>query len=149
MPPGVIGLRALLHAGLLLQAGERPLPGGYGVALLQTLLALGAVCVLAWVVLRWSAKAGFGIGRGQHLEIVKRMLLLGVGEGAAPNLLTEVDPSELPQGQPAKASFLEVLRRSPAASASGTPRSASTAATEASQGGEDVATDADEEKGAA
>lgn len=166
MPPGVIGLRALLHAGLLLQAGERPLPGGYGVALLQTLLALGAVCVLAWVVLRWSAKAGFGIGRGQHLEIVermaldarrsvvvvrvgKRMLLLGVGEGAAPNLLTEVDPSELPQGQPAKASFLEVLRRSPAASASGTPRSASPAAAEASQGGEDVATDANEEKGAA
>lgn len=114
------------HA-LLLQA-ERPLPGGYGVALVQSLLALVAVCVLAWVVLRVGAKAGLGIGRGEHLEVVermaldarrsvvvvrvgKRMLLLGVGEGAAPQLLTELDPRELPSSPRAKVSFLEVLRR--------------------------------------
>lgn len=114
------------HA-LLLQA-ERPLPGGYGVALVQSLLALVAVCVLAWVVLRMGAKAGLGIGRGEHLEVVermaldarrsvvvvrvgKRMLLLGVGEGAAPQLLTELDPRELPASPRANVSFLEVLRR--------------------------------------
>jgi len=39
---------------MLLQATDAAaeLPGGYGLALLQALLALGAVCVLAWSVLR-------------------------------------------------------------------------------------------------
>jgi flagellar biosynthetic protein FliO len=115
-------------AGWLLLQAERPLPGGYGVALLQSLLALVAVCILAWVVLRWSAKAGLGLGgRGEHLEVVerlaldhrrsvvvvrvgKRLMLLGVGENAAPTLLAELEPSELPRGE-AKVSFLEVLRR--------------------------------------
>jgi len=94
----------------------------------QSLLALVAVCVLAWVVLRWSARAGLGIGRGEHLEVVermaldarrsivvvrvgKRLLLLGVGEQAAPSLLTELDPDELPRREAPKVSFLEVLRK--------------------------------------
>ena len=35
--------------GILLQVGERAeLPGGYGMALFQTLVALAAVSVLAW-----------------------------------------------------------------------------------------------------
>ncbi len=117
---------------LLLQApvlqASAPLPGGYGVALVQSLLALVAVCILAWVVLRWSAKAGLGIGRGEHLEVVermaldarrsvvvvrvgKRMLLLGVGEHAAPSLIVELDPNELPRSEAPRVSFLEVLRR--------------------------------------
>lgn len=96
--------------------------------MVQSLLALVAVCILAWVVLRWSAKAGLGIGRGEHLEVIermaldarrsvvvvrvgKRMLLLGVGEQAAPSLITELDPAELPRQQTAKVSFLDVLRK--------------------------------------
>jgi flagellar biosynthetic protein FliO len=111
---------------LLLQAA-RSLPGGYGVALLQSLLALAAVCILAWVVLRWSAKAGLGGAGGRHLEVLerlaldhrrglvlvragKRVLVLGVGEGAAPTLLTELDPGDVPVDRAAKVSFLEVLK---------------------------------------
>ncbi len=116
---------------LLQDVPASTLPGGYGIALLQTLLALGAVCVLAWVVLRWAARRGVGVGpsRGRirvieripldprrALYLVKvgdRILLVGAGEGGAPALLTEVDPSELP---PAKApsrgkGFADVLRR--------------------------------------
>ncbi|MFW5921060.1 MAG: hypothetical protein ACOCUS_04415, partial [Polyangiales bacterium] len=52
------------------------LPGGYGAALLQTLLALAAVCVLAWVVLRWSAKRGFGMGpSGGRVRVLERVPL--------------------------------------------------------------------------
>ena len=118
----------LLLQAPVLQAAARPLPGGYGVALVQSLLALVAVCILAWVVLRWSAKAGLGVGRGEHLEVVermaldarrsvvvvrvgKRLLLLGVGEQAAPSLIAELDPEELPRRESPKLSFLEVLRK--------------------------------------
>lgn len=111
---------------LLLQA-SRSLPGGYGAALLQSLLALAAVCILAWVVLRWSAKAGLGTG-GRHLEVLERLaldhrrglvlvragervLLLGVGEGAAPTLVAELDPKDVPRDPAAKVSFLDVLRK--------------------------------------
>lgn len=91
------------------------LPGGYGVALLQAVLALGAVCLLAWVVLRWLGKRGFGTGargtgrirvvertpldahRALYLvEVGDRVWLVGAGEGASPSLLAELDPSELP-----------------------------------------------------
>lgn len=118
----------LLLQAPVLQATARPLPGGYGVALVQSLLALVAVCILAWVVLRWSAKAGLGTGRGEHLEVLermaldarrsvvvvrvgKRMLLLGVGEHAAPSLITELDPEELPRRAAPQISFLDVLRK--------------------------------------
>jgi flagellar biosynthetic protein FliO len=115
----------------LLQASHA-VPGGYGAALLQTLFALAGVCVLAWVVLRWGAQRGFGTGRlGGNLRVVERIpldprralyvvkagervLLLGVGDGAAPVLLTELDPSLLaaqPAAPAAGASFREVLAR--------------------------------------
>lgn len=110
---------------LVLQAA-RSVPGGYGAALLQSLLALAAVSILAWVVLRWSARAGLGRG-GKHLEVLERLaldhrrglvlvragrrtLLLGVGEGAAPRLVAELDAGELPDLPAAKPSFLEILR---------------------------------------
>lgn len=98
--------------GILLQAGE--LPGGYGVALVQTLIALAAVCVLAWVVLKWSAKRGFGvIGQGKRVRVLERVpldarrslylvevgdkvLLVGAGDGASPTVLSEIDPETLP-----------------------------------------------------
>jgi flagellar protein FliO/FliZ len=51
-------------------------PTGYGLYLLQTLLALGAVCVIAYVVLRWGAKRLYGVGRqGQRLRLVERLPL--------------------------------------------------------------------------
>ncbi|MCA9607162.1 MAG: flagellar biosynthetic protein FliO [Myxococcales bacterium] len=89
------------------------LPSGYGVSLLQTLLALAAVCILAWVVLRWTAKRGLGLGGGRRVKVLERVpldgrralylvevggrvLLLGAGEGASPALLAELDPDDLP-----------------------------------------------------
>lgn len=78
---------------------------GYGWALLQTLLALIAVSVLAWVVLRWAARRGLGANAGRirildrrklnpqselHLvEVEGRALLVGTGESSAPALLAE------------------------------------------------------------
>lgn len=52
------------------------LPSGYGMLLLQTLLALGAVCLLAYVVLRYGVKRLYGLGKpGQLLNIVERLPL--------------------------------------------------------------------------
>jgi flagellar biosynthetic protein FliO len=98
----------------LLQAADAggSLPGGYAAALLETLLALAAVCILAWVVLKWGARRGLGRaarGRVRVLERVPldpkrsvylvrvgdRMLLLGAGDGAAPTVLAELDPDEV------------------------------------------------------
>lgn len=117
---------------VFLQATD--LPGGYGIALLQTVLALAAVCVLAWVVLRWSAKRGIGGGRRvkvlervpldarRSLYLVKigdRVLLLGGGDGAAPSLLAELTEGDLPELEDAPATFgavLGKLRNKPSAS---------------------------------
>ncbi len=103
------------------------MPGGYGIALLQTLLALGAVCILAWVVLRWSARRGLGVGRGRVrvlervpldgrrslylIEVGARVLLVGAGEGGAPALLAELDPSELPPPAERAAGFGDLVAR--------------------------------------
>jgi flagellar biosynthetic protein FliO len=105
-------------------------PGGYGVALLQTLLALAAVCILAWVVLRWGARRGFGVGLGGGrvrvlervaldprraiylVQVADKVLLIGAGDGAAPAVLAELDPSELPPEPERSAStFRDVLAR--------------------------------------
>jgi flagellar protein FliO/FliZ len=115
----------------LLQASQA-VPGGYGTALLETLFALAGVCVLAWVVLRWGAQRGFGTGGvGGRVRVIERIpldprrslfvvkagervLLLGVGDGAAPTLLTELDASMLPVTPAATAagmSFQEVFAR--------------------------------------
>jgi flagellar biosynthetic protein FliO len=114
---------------LLLQASTsaaRELPGGYGASLLQSLLALAAVCILAWVVLRWSAQRGLGTGAGQRVQVIERVpldarrwvylvkigervLVLGAGDGASPTLLTELAAKDLPDA-PRTRSFLEVLR---------------------------------------
>lgn len=115
---------------LLQTTQDVDLPGGYGVALLQTLLALAAVCVLAWVVLRWGARRGLGLGasRGRvrviervaldprrALYLVKvgdKVLLIGAGDGAAPAVLSEIDPNELPDDpEPAQVKFADVLER--------------------------------------
>lgn len=113
----------------LLQAGD--LPGGYGLALVQAAIALVAVIVLAWVVLRWASRLGLGAQRpGGRLEVLERLpldarrsivlvrlgdraLLIGVGDGNAPRLLLETPLAELPElGQPARSSsFAEALRK--------------------------------------
>lgn len=114
---------------ILLQASDA-LPGGYGVALLQTLLALAAVCILAWVVLRWAAQKGLGIGAtGKHVKVLERValdarrtlwvveiggkvLLIGAGDGASPTTLAEMPADALPRDAGARAAtFAEVLRR--------------------------------------
>lgn len=84
------------------------LPGGYGMALIQTLFALLAVCVLAWVVLRALAQRGFvGRTKGGRIQVLERthldakrtlwlvevgekVWLMGAGDTGAPVLLGEV-----------------------------------------------------------
>ena len=87
------------------------LPGGYGAVLLEALISLGAVCLLAWVLLRWASRLRIH-GRGGTLQVLERVpldarrslvlvrvgesvLLLGLGEGAAPRLLIELSPDVL------------------------------------------------------
>ncbi len=115
---------------LLQTAQDADLPGGYGVALLQTLLALLAVCVLAWVVLRWGVRRGVGLGLGRGrvrvlervaldprralylVRVADKVLLIGAGDGAAPAVLAEVDPAELPpEPETPRPRFAHVLRR--------------------------------------
>jgi len=114
----------------LLQGGTGALPHGYGWALLQTLLALGAVCALAWVLLKWGASRGFGGasagGRVKVLERValdprrslylvqvgERVLLLGAGDGAAPSLLTEMPADSVAAlATPTPRGFADVLAK--------------------------------------
>ena len=108
-----------------------PLPGGYGVVLLQTMLALFGVSVLAWVVLRWGARRGWssslGGGRLRIIErmaldhrrslylvsVGKRVLLIGTGDHGAPATLAELDPEAIPLSskEPRTGSFAEILSR--------------------------------------
>ena len=108
--------------------GSGDIPGGYGWYLLQTLLALGAVCLLAWIVLRWGVRRLYGGTAGGRVRVLERVpldarrtlylvevgekvLLLGAGEGRL-TTLAEIDPKTLPAAPEArKASFLDVLRR--------------------------------------
>jgi len=87
--------------------------GGYLAQMLQALFALAGVCALAWGVLRLLARRGIGLNapRGpsgvrvierialdarRTLFVVRageRTLLLGTGDGGAPQLITELSPS--------------------------------------------------------
>ncbi|MEM9195682.1 MAG: flagellar biosynthetic protein FliO [Myxococcota bacterium] len=105
--------------------------GGYGASLVQALLALLAVSILAFVVLRWAQKRGAGLGgfSGRRVEVLERVilergrslylirigekvLLLGAGEGAAPQVLAELSPDELPElPDESGHGFSDLLRR--------------------------------------
>jgi flagellar protein FliO/FliZ len=95
-------------------------PTGYGLYLIQTVLALGAVCLLGYVVLRYGAKRLYGAGPrpGRVLTLVERLpldprrsvylvdvagrrVLLGTSDQGGVTFLTEVDPSPdpLPAGE--------------------------------------------------
>jgi flagellar protein FliO/FliZ len=90
------------------------IPGttGFGAALLQSALALAAVCALAWWALRWGARRGVlpaGNGRvavieraaldpGRAVYVVRvgeRVLVVGASEQSL-SLLAELRPEELP-----------------------------------------------------
>ena len=89
--------------------GEGALPTVYGLYLLQTLLALGAVCILAVVVLRLLSRRLHGGRRGgRHLRVIEhlpldqrrtlylveaagRSLLLGATDGGGVRLIAELD----------------------------------------------------------
>ena len=89
-------------------------PGGYGLALLQMLVALAAVCFLIWFVLRFMATRGIGRypSHSQNLQVIerlnidaqhslvvtkvgKRILVLGIADGASPALICELDDAEV------------------------------------------------------
>lgn len=106
---------------------------GLGPSLGLSLLSLGLVCVLAWVVLRLLARRGVGRGRQMIevrarcpldakrslyvVEVAGRCFLIGAGDGS-PSLLAELDRASLledaagaPSKVPGGASFAEVLGR--------------------------------------
>jgi flagellar protein FliO/FliZ len=114
MTPGVMG-----------EVGQVPGVGWSSLAL--SFLSLGAVCVVAWAVLR--VLAGKGVGRASGairvvarcpleprrslyvVEVAGRSFLVGVGEGPM-TMLAEVDANALPrEGAPAPPRFAEVLAR--------------------------------------
>ena len=93
--------------------------GGYGLALLQAVLALAAVSALAWVVLRWAAKRGLGAPRDGAIELLERRpldtrssvsllrvgerrFLVGHGDGGAPRTLGQWSEAAPPTGDGAR-----------------------------------------------
>jgi len=115
--------------GSLLAPGPE-LPG-YGAMLLRVILALAGVCLLAYVVLRFLSRRGYGgaspdgllrLVARLHLEprravyVVEaagRYFLVGTGESGAPTTLAELDAEavqKLTAAPPKAVSFLEVLR---------------------------------------
>jgi flagellar biosynthetic protein FliO len=93
----------------MLAAEIAPVATGYGAYLLQTTLALLAVCALAALTLRLMRRRG--IGRARGLRVVSRLsleprrsvyvieaagkcLLVGVGDGPMA-VLAELDPAEV------------------------------------------------------
>jgi flagellar biosynthetic protein FliO len=111
------------------QAAELP---GVGASLATSLVSLGVVCLLAWLLLRWLAKRGGGFAGGGAgpirvlarcpleprrslylVEVAGRGFLVGVGEGGAMTTLGEVDVTKLPAARPADAQgtrpFADVL----------------------------------------
>jgi flagellar biogenesis protein FliO len=113
---------------LLSLAADAPIePPDYGASLLQTLVALAAVCALAYVAVR------FGLGRlyrtassGRRMRVVERLpldgrralllvevdertYLVGSGEGAPPALLAELAGARGAEPPAERRSFREVL----------------------------------------
>lgn len=100
---------------------------GFGAALAQSLLALVAVCVLAWWALRWGARRGVlptrgrvavldraTLDPGRAVYVVRvgvRTLVLGGSEGSL-TLLAELREGELPEPtSPAPEGFSERVAR--------------------------------------
>jgi flagellar protein FliO/FliZ len=106
------------------EVGQVPGVGWSSLAL--SFLSLGAVCVVAWAVLR--VLAGKGVGRASGairvvarcgleprrslyvVEVAGRCFLVGVGEGPMA-MLAEVDASALPREPAPQPPFADVLAR--------------------------------------
>jgi flagellar protein FliO/FliZ len=121
----VVSMLALAQAQTVPEA-----PSGYGWLLLRGLLALAAVCLLAYVVLRFLSRRVYGTAAGGGLmrvvarlpleprrslylvEVAGRYLLVGLGENGAPTTLAEIDAATVKAGaaETPHPSFLEVLR---------------------------------------
>jgi flagellar protein FliO/FliZ len=100
-------------------------------AFVQSLLALAGLCVLAWLVLSFLRKQGFGAGPrvGGRIEVLERLpldarrsvalvrigervFLLGIGDGGPPGLLAELGDEELPPAREAQTkTFADVLAK--------------------------------------
>jgi len=103
----------------------------YGWFLLETLLALVAVCALAWFLLRWLSRRAYGLGGRGPIRVLARQaleprrtlyvveaggktLLIGAGEGPLATL-AELDGREVRAALAREAAdgprgFLAVLR---------------------------------------
>ncbi len=100
-----------------MQAAEPAFPS-FGASLGVSFLWLGAVCLLAFVVLRWLARRSGGpAGQGVRvlsrtaleprrslyvIEVAERCFLVGVGEGPMA-MLAELDPAKCQASGPADA----------------------------------------------
>ena len=112
-----------------------PIPsGGFGWLLLQMILALVAICALAYAVLRWGVRRfqTGPLGRARGMRVVSRLgleprrslyvvaigprhFVVGVGEGGV-SLLTELDADtaaelDSPPPERTKTSFKDLLSR--------------------------------------
>jgi len=68
--------------------------------------------VQARAALRRSSPAPIKSTRSLYLvEIGERVLLIGAGEGGAPSLLAELDPSELPPAPERPLGMLELMQK--------------------------------------
>ena len=127
-------MTGLLLATLAEASQPAPLPdagGGYGLFLLQTLLILTAVCVLAWLVLRFGVKRLYASTSATGpLRVVARLpleprrtvyiveaagktLLVGASEAGPLTVLAELDERAVAAAvaaQPRPRSFLEILQ---------------------------------------
>jgi flagellar biogenesis protein FliO len=111
-----------------------PATGGYGVFLFETLLILVAVCVVAWLVLRFGVKRLYpgaaGATAAGPLRVLARLpleprrtlyiveaagktLLVGAGESGPLAVLAELDEQAVAAAlaaAPRQKSFLEILQ---------------------------------------
>jgi flagellar biosynthetic protein FliO len=127
-----LGLASIAQTAQEVAAAEQ-VPGGYGEFLLTSLLVLVAVCVLAWVVLKFGLRRlypGAKTGGAGPIKVVARLpleprqtlyivevggktMLLGSGDRPV-SLLTELDAEAVERAvaaAPQPRSFADVLRR--------------------------------------
>lgn len=114
--------------------------GGYGLMLLQSLCALAAFGVIAWILVRWSSgtlqRRSLSQGHVHVLERIPldarrflylvrcgdRVLLLGASDNAGPHVLTEFAAESLPHVTVQQAQhFGTILQRLRSSGSTATP----------------------------
>src|SRR3954447_9624879 len=105
---------------------EAQVPGIGWESLALSFVSLGAVCVVAWVALKFLAGRGIGRASGAVrviarcpleprrsvyvIEAAGRCFLVGVGDGPMA-MLAELDADKVPREEAAPARFADVLAR--------------------------------------